>query len=70
MRVIDPSTGRKEELGYIYVDPDEKGIFRLDVASDFLSDWKLIEVYGIASCSGGKDGRILSFNLETPRERG
>lgn len=70
VRVADPSTGKKEELGYIYVDQEEKGIFRLEVVSDYLSDWKLIEVYGIASCSGGKDGRILSFNLETPRERG
>ncbi len=70
VRVTDPSTGRKEDLGFIYVDQEEKGIFRLDVASDYLTDWKMIEVYGIASCSGGKDGRILSFNLENPGERG
>ena len=70
VRFTDPSTGRKEDLGFLFVDSDEKGVFRLGITSDHLSDWKSIEVYGIASCSGGKDGGIISFNLEKQGERG
>lgn len=69
VRFIDPSAGRKEDLGVIFTDEEGKGTFSINVAPDYLSDWKLVEVYASTSCAGSGEGRILSFNLEETGER-
>lgn len=72
VRFTDPSTGKKEDLGAFLTDQEGKGFFSIDVTPGYLSDWKLIGVYGSASCAGpgGREERILSFNLEETGERG
>lgn len=72
VRFKDPSTGKKEDLGTLIADGEGKGIFSIDVLSDYLKDWKAVEVYADTSCAGSleRGERILSFNLEETREGG
>lgn len=71
VRFIDPSKGKKEDLGILVTDEEGKGVFSTGVFPDHLRDWKLVEVYAGASCAGGGSGeRILSFNLEETGKRG